>query len=195
MLTCKGSRVFLRVVFFLFFFIQVSMAETVLLIGDSMAEAVAKPLEKLFNTTNYQYVYRFKRGTQVTYWLDNPELEEKLQSSDPDYVLISLGTNDIVAKKSNEAIIESLDKLMEYIQALSSKKINFLVVATPLQADNDLNLAMQEHYGESCFVSKSLNLETNRDKVHPTHEADEVWAQQIYEYFMDTYPTLSPTVD
>jgi lysophospholipase L1-like esterase len=166
------------------------MADSILLIGDSMAEAIAKPLERLFNSTGNEYVYRFKRGTQVSYWIENLELPQIVETSSPDYVVISLGTNDIVAKKSNETIIDNLDKLMENIQTLSDKKISFILIAPPIQMDNELNIAMKEHYGESCFTSKDLNLTTAADKIHPIYEADVSWAKEVYDYLLLIYPNL-----
>jgi lysophospholipase L1-like esterase len=169
------------------------LADNILLVGDSMAEAIAKPLEKLFHGTNNNYTYRFKRGTQVEFWLNNQLLFEKLQESNPDYVVISLGTNDLVAKKTNENIIANLDKLIYSIETFGQKKPNFILVAPPIQLDNDLGIAMKEHYGDICFQSKDLNLTTKSDGIHPTREADQAWAVSVYNFLLQLYPTLSTT--
>jgi lysophospholipase L1-like esterase len=163
------------------------MAANILLIGDSMAEAIAKPLEKSFRGTSNNYTYCFKRGTRTDFWLGNQLLFEKLQESSPNYIIISLGTNDIVAKKSNEKIIFNLDKLIYSIQFFGYNKAKFLIIAPPIQADNDLGLAMRDHYGKFCFPSKELNLTIRSDGFHPTAEADKAWSRSIFLYMLELF--------
>ena len=159
-----------------------SHASDFLLIGDSMAEAVAKPLERRFSKTVHTYSFLFKRGTTVNYWINNSELYSFLEQRHPDYVLISLGTNDIVAKKTNEQIIADLRTLSA---TFSQKGINttIVIIAPPIPNDNNLNEALQVAFGGYVFPSKSRLLELKADQIHPTPASNERWSDEIFYYF------------
>ncbi len=169
--------------FLLLFFLSYEVfASGILLVGDSMAEAVAKPLESKFKSTSDSYKYIFKRGTQVHYWIDNPTLYLDLFRSKPDILLISLGTNDLVAKRSNEKIIENLHILIDEMISFGVKKKNIFLIAPPIQNDNDLNEAMEKSFGSHLIKSKDLLLELKEDHIHPTPESNRIWSGYIFDF-------------
>lgn len=166
-------------------------ASDFLLIGDSMAEAVAKPLERRFSKTSDNYAYFFKRGTTVNYWISNPELYSYLQHQHPDYILISLGTNDIVAKKTNKQIIDDLNTLMGNIMQNTVKPIKFIIIAPPIPNDNNLNEELQTA-SQSIYIfhSKSRLLELKADQIHPTPASNERWSDELFQT-ISALPTVS----
>ena len=170
------------------FLASLGNAADFLLIGDSMAEAVDKPLERRFANTGHTYSSFFKRGTTVDYWVRNPQLYLYVQQRHPDYLLISLGTNDIVAQKSNEKIISDLRIL---INALSENGVNpntIIIIAPPIPNDNNLNEALQLAFGNYVFPSKSRALELKADHIHPTPASNERWSDELFYY-------LSPVIN
>jgi lysophospholipase L1-like esterase len=168
-------------VFILFILALPSFGKEIFLFGDSMAEAVAKPLEKKFSGTLHSFSYKFKRGTRVDYWIFNPELYLELGEKKPDIVLISLGTNDLVAKKSNEQIINSLNILIEDLALLGIPRENIVLVATPIQNDNNLNSDMKIAFEPYLIPSKDLLLELKADNIHPTITSNQIWSGFIFD--------------
>lgn len=158
-----------------------SFGKEIFLFGDSMAEAVAKPLEKKFSETPHSFSYNFKRGTRVDYWIYNPDLYLAISEKKPDIVLISLGTNDLVAKKTNEQIINSLNILIEDLALLGVPRENILLVATPIQNDNNLNNDMSKAFTFYTIPSKELLLELKADNIHPTITSNQIWSGFIFD--------------
>lgn len=173
----------LKIFISFFCFTLFAHASDFLLIGDSMAEAVAKPLERRFSKTADTYSFLFKRGTTVNYWINNPELDSYLEQRTPNYILISLGTNDIVAKKTNAQIITNLNTLMAYITHNGTKPIIFIIIAPPIPNDNNLNEALLAA-GEAVniFPSKSRLYELKADQIHPTPASNERWSDELFQY-------------
>ena len=169
-----------RVCLFLFLLLTTANAQHVFLFGDSMAEALAKSLEKNFSQTSHSYAYMFKRGTTIDYWIHNPELFVSLHTRKPDFVIISLSTNDLVAKKTNDEIIAGFEVLIGYLQKMGISREKVLVVAPPIPNDKDLNFALYEQYGRLAFLSKNMGLELKKDKIHPTIDADIVWSYAVF---------------
>jgi lysophospholipase L1-like esterase len=179
----------LRILSSLVVFASLVNAADFLLIGDSMAEAVDKPLERRFAKTTHTYSSFFKRGTTVDYWINNPQLYTYVQQRHPNYVLISLGTNDIVAQKTNERIISDLHIL---ITSLSENGVNpstIVIIAPPIPNDNNLNEALQVAFGDYVFPSKSRMLELKGDHIHPTPASNERWSDEIFYYLS---PVINP---
>lgn len=157
------------------------------LFGDSMAEAVAKPLEKKFLEVSIPFNYLYKRGTQVDYWINTPDLYNYIIEKHPDYILISLGTNDLVAKKSNNQIIQSLATLIDVLVSLGIEQNNIFLITTPLQNDNNLNKDMYKHFGVQTIVSKDLLLMLKADNIHPLIESNKIWSESIFNYIINLY--------
>ncbi len=147
-----------------------------------MAEAIDKPLERLLIQSNNTYFILFKRGTTVKYWHNEPNLVNFLTLRKPDYMVISLGTNDLFVPKKNSDIIGDLDLLIRYAVSMGVEKNKILIIATPLQNDNGLNVELRNHFGNSVFPSQQLQLVLKADGIHPTPASNEQWSKAIMSY-------------
>lgn len=164
--------------------------KNVLVIGDSMAEAIDRPIKKIFQNNEIDCKVSFKRGTRVDYWLKNKDLYMN-EPTRPDVVIISLTTNDIVANKSHEKIINELEALIENLIILGADKKNILIVATPIEEDRGLNQVLIKHFGKQVFDSKEVSLAFGKDKIHPTMQSNVVWAAAIVDYIATNNPFMS----
>jgi len=178
----------MKLLLLLLFLASLGHGADFLLIGDSMAEAVDKPLERRFAKTAHTYSSFFKRGTTVDYWNRNPQLLLYVQQRHPDYLLISLGTNDIVAQKSNEKIISDLRTLINTLEQNGINSNTIVIIAPPIPNDNNLNEALQMAFGNYVFPSKSRALELKGDHIHPTPASNERWSDELFYY-------LSPVIN
>lgn len=171
----------LKIVLFTVLISTLVSAKTVLVIGDSMVEAINKPIMKIFKNNNIECKIHFKRGTRVDYWIENKNLflDESIK---PDVALISLGTNDLIAKKTNKKIITELETLMEIITSAGVERENILIVAPPIYDDKGLNDDLLTHFGKQAFLSKEINLSFAKDNIHPTMPSNVVWAASIVDY-------------
>jgi hypothetical protein len=182
----KTIRLFLNLLFLSLLTNHLS-ASDVLLIGDSMAEAVALPLEKRFSAVSVQYRYMYKRGTKVNYWINNPEVQNSIKLQIPNYVLITLGTNDLVAQKTNTQIISDLSLLIDELVSTGVPINGIFLIATPIPNDNGLNEAMLTYFGDHVITSKNLQLALKPDNIHPLPESNIIWSDYIYNYLINFY--------
>lgn len=156
-------------------------SKNVLVVGDSMVEAIYKPIGKMFKLNDINCSFEFKRGTRLDYWIKNPVLAN-YERNKPDLVIISLGTNDLVSKKTNTRIINEFESLISIFENMGVPRKNILIVATPIVNDNNLNNELKSHFNTQVFDSKEMNLVFSKDGIHPTMESDLVWAASIFDY-------------
>lgn len=172
----------MRIFVFFIFAANLIFAKPILLIGDSMAEAIYKPICSIFESNALACDVYFKRGTRVDYWLKNKQIFENSQN--PKIAIITLGTNDLIAKKSNQKIIDELKLLFLEVQKLGVLKSSIFIVATPITNDNNLNYAMKKEFGSNVLESKKLRLAMSYDNIHPTMASDYFWAAKIADEIM-----------
>lgn len=107
--------------FFLFLFLLFGFcySKTILIIGDSMAEAIYEPICMIFEKNSIKCEVYYKRGARVDYWLKNKDI---FSNTNPEITVITLGTNDLIAKKQNQKIIDELRLLSLEVQKLGVAK-------------------------------------------------------------------------
>lgn len=159
---------------------NVLFAKSILIIGDSMAEAIKSSISAIFMNNTIDTVVHFKRGTRVDYWLKNSHIFEN-DLKNADFVIVTLGTNDIFSNKKAARIAEELEALEKILTQNNFPKSSVFYISTPLKNDTEVFETLRKKFGERVFDSKSLNLTMSKDNVHPLIASDILWSALIVD--------------
>lgn len=155
-------------------------SKNVLIIGDSMAEAIKNPISLIFANNGIVTATHFKRGTRVDFWLKNYEVFAN-DLKNADFVIVTLGTNDLFSNKKTSRIIEELEQLEKILMQNNLPRGAIFYISTPLKNDMMIFEALKNKFGERVFDSKSLNLGMSKDNVHPMMASNILWSALIVE--------------
>lgn len=170
----------IRVVAIIFLLGNFLFAKNVLIIGDSMAEAIKNSISLILANNNIKTTTHYKRGTRVDFWLKNSHIfENDLQNAD--FVIVTLGTNDLFSNKKASKIADELENLEQILTKNNLPKSSVFYISTPFKNDMEVFETLQKKFGERVFDSKSLNLAMSKDNVHPLIASDILWSALIVE--------------
>lgn len=154
--------------------------KNVLIIGDSMAEAIKNPISLILANNGIATTTHFKRGTRVDFWLKNYEIFAN-DLKNADFIIVTLGTNDLFSNKKTSRIVDELEQLEKILTQNNLSKESIFYISTPLKSDMMIFEALKNRFGERVFDSKSLNLTMSKDNVHPMIASDILWSALIVE--------------
>lgn len=157
-----------------------STQHIVLLIGDSMGQGLKLPLKKNVESNGHQFIAAVERSSSIIKWAGTKKLDKLLKEHKANYVMISLGANDIDSKQ--------LEYYEERIQTLVEKMpdIKFIWIGPPLwKKDSGMEEMMAHKIGkERYFDSKSIKIPRAGDGIHPTWRGYKLWADSISTWLM-----------
>jgi lysophospholipase L1-like esterase len=155
---------------------------TVLVIGDSFAEALGAGLRTKEQETGIRFLLKGEKATYIPEWAGpNRGVAGLMIQYKPDLVVIALGGNEL-AMTTPEIRAPKVKKLVELLGTTPC-----VWVAPPLWGikDNGL-LGIIKDSSQPCryFDSNVLspNLPRGGDKIHPTAEGQKLWAGHFLDW-------------
>ena len=155
---------------------------TVLVIGDSFAEALGAGLRTQEKDTGIRFLLKGEKATYIPEWAGpNRGVAGLMIQYKPDLVVIALGGNEL-AMTTPEIRAPKVKKLVELLGTTPC-----VWVAPPLWGikDNGL-LGIIKESSTPCryFDSNVLapNLPRGGDKIHPTAEGQKIWAGHFLDW-------------
>lgn len=150
----------------------------ILFVGDSMLEGLAPRLcdYTIENDCELTGVIWYNSTTEL--WAETDTLEHFLRISDPDYVLLCLGSNELFVRD-----LQKRDKYIgEIVRKLGSRP--FVWISPPnWREDTGINELIISHVGRGrYFDSRNLELERKSDRAHPTHDAAGLWMDSVMSW-------------
>jgi hypothetical protein len=147
----------------------------VLLTGDSMGDALFMAWRKQRRQGRFDLRYAPWYGSTTKNWATSNQLADLITNYDPDLVVFSLGSNELL----NHRVQASEPYVKEILRQLGSA--NYVWVGPPnWQEDTGINRLIAKHVpADRFFVSKDLALARRDDGVHLTFEAGQAWADTI----------------
>ncbi len=152
---------------------------TVLVVGDSFAQALGVGLKSKEEETGIKFVLRGEQATFIPEWAGpNRGLAALVKQSQPDLVVISLGGNEL-AMTTPEIRAPKVRALVALLDGTPC-----VWVAPPLWGNKDNGLlSVIRDNSSPCrhFDSNKLtpNLPRGGDKIHPTAEGQKLWARDL----------------
>jgi len=165
----------------------------VLLLGDSLAEGLAGPIEGLATASSVTLRSLHRRGSRIAGWSRDKQLAATLEAYEPTLVLISLGTND-AALEDPEAERGELDLLIRMASRAGSAVVVWLdPPSLPTLPREGIVRSMLDssdagrEVGMRRFDPRPLNLPRSSDQVHLTPSGYKQWATALWQWLGGTH--------
>lgn len=160
---------------------QLAPGESILLVGDSLAQGLGPPLGKLAVEAGHPFAHEAQQGTRVEQWGENGRAEAALQRSGATFVIVSLGTNDAVTNATfQEKFPGRAADLVARLKAGGARTVLWVIPPT-MPFSTDAIVAGIEGSGAQTFDSRLLEIPRVGDKIHPTIAGLASWSAAIFE--------------
>lgn len=160
-----------------------TLPKTVLIVGDSMLEGLSPRLAAYCEASGHTlYTVIWYSSTTKEWGGEKRRLESYMNEYHPDYVFISLGSNEMFVK-------DIIDKRRDFVKEIKRQlgSTPYLWIGPPnWKADTGINeLLSQELPKGRLFVTNGMKFDRKKDGAHPTPESAIVWMDSIARWMPD----------
>lgn len=152
----------------------------VLFFGDSMAEGLTFPLGRYVAANGHDLTTVIWYGSTTQTWAECDTLASLIARYDPQFLIVSLG--------GNELFVKDLPERDRYIKKILSvmKGRDYIWIGPPnWRPDTGINRLIRENTGEERFFDSSeMSFQRSQDGRHPTRHASALWADSIASWLM-----------
>ena len=164
----------------------------VLVFGDSMTHHLAMSIAKYGTKNNYKVTGVTWESSSIPGWRFSDKIKKYLEMVKPDFVIISLG--------SNEMELKHFDRRIPDIQFIADEmgKIPYVWVGPPLwKEDRGVYPMLEKALPKGkVFKIEDLDIERGPDHVHPTKKGADVWADTLMRWISKSeHPILTEIPD
>lgn len=153
--------------------------KTVLLIGDSMAEGLVPALQKKVEAAGGRFFGEPWQSSTIIGWEGTGRLRQMIERHQPDIVFISLGSNELEARRP-----EGRAPLIKQMLAEIGARPAFWIGPPSWKQDRGLLGVIAENFQPGHFFNASnLPLPRQADGKHPTLEGFEQWTELIWKWY------------
>lgn len=151
----------------------------VLIFGDSMTHYLAMSIAKYGTRNNYKVTSVTWVSSSIKAWSQTDKIRKYMDMVKPDFVIITLGANDLNIKNYDTKIPE----INRIVQQLDN--IPYIWVGPPLWKHDKGLYAMLEKtipQGHVFHIDEDFELPRARDHIHPTHKGAQLWADTLMRW-------------
>ena len=158
----------------------VSLAgKTVLLVGDSMAAGLVPSLQKKVEAAGGRFFGEPWQSSTIIGWEGTGRLRQMIERYQPDIVFISLGSNELEARRP-----EGRAPLIKQMLAEIGARPAFWIGPPSWKQDRGLLGVIAENFQPGHFFNAdNLQLSRQSDGKHPTIEGFERWTELIWNWY------------
>lgn len=164
-----------------------------LIFGDSMTHNLAMSIAKYGTKNNYKVTGVTWESSSIPAWRNSGKIKEYLEMSHPDFVIVSLGSNEMELKHFDRRIPD-VEKIVEQLG-----DIPFVWVGPPLWKEDKGVYSMLEKAlpkGTLFKIENSGLIERGPDKVHPDRRGADEWADTLMRWIRkSSHPILTEFPD
>lgn len=165
----------------------------VLVFGDSMTHHLAMSIAKYGTKNSYKVTGVTWESSSIPGWANSGKIKEYIRLSSPDFIIISLGSNEMELKHF-ERRLPDVKKIVEQIDS-----IPFIWVGPPLwKEDKGVYKMLEKGVQKDQLFKIGTDFEIPRggDHVHPTRKGADVWADTLMRWIKySSHPILSEKPD
>ncbi|HEX8137648.1 MAG TPA: SGNH/GDSL hydrolase family protein [Pyrinomonadaceae bacterium] len=160
--------------------LPVSLAgKSVLLVGDSMAEGLRPSLQQRVEAAGGRFFGEAWQSSTIIGWQGSGRLREMIERYRPDIVFISLGSNELEARRP-----EDRAPLVKQMVAELGQRPAYWIGPPSWREDRGLLRVIAENFQPGHFYNASnLQVPRQRDGKHPTSEGFAEWTQLIWAWY------------
>lgn len=153
-------------------------SDRVLLIGDSLAFGLKKPMQDLAQASGIEFKGRGVVGSRIDEW-DNKYLAEELAGYSPTVAIVSLGTNDMKMFNPSEQQREHLASLLQKLRAAGAR-VAWIVPPTMPFGDKGVRQMIADAAPDLVIRADLLTLTRAEDKIHMTPSGYKAFAGAVW---------------
>jgi hypothetical protein len=156
--------------------------QRILVVGDSMTYNLL-PLLADYALENGHYLHpAIWWGSTSMGWAGSRKLDELLQRHQPTFVLVVLGSSEILGKNIDALATAAVHKL---VARVGDRKLAWIGPPN-WRPDTGINAVLERELGRGrYFRSAELVLEREADGIHPTKKGGRVWAEHFIRWLAD----------
>lgn len=159
-----------------------SPPKRILVAGDSMTGALGLALASRFRPIHVEVLRDTWVSVGIGTYAKSSRFAERLQSVDPDLVLVVLGANDAEIPHPT-SLVPSIHRIVE----LTKGRACYWIGPPMWKQDRGIVDVLQAHT-ERCVFVDSRNLRLKRkDGIHPSLEGARTWAEHLWNRLSDDY--------
>ena len=169
-----------------------SMPKSILLFGDSMTLNLAHRLSKYAKQNGHDLHSINWDSSNTKIWAETDTLSHYLKEFKPDYIFISLGSNEVYFKNP-EKRIPYVKKILEKIG-----DIPYVWIGPPnWNEDTKINDMLEAVCAPGTFFrSQGMNFKRKKDNIHPTRSSSALWMDSIMRWLpKSAHPILADLPD
>lgn len=165
-----------------------TLPKTILLFGDSMTLNLAIRLARYSQQNGHQLYAVNWDSSNTKIWAETDTLNYYLHKFNPNYIFISLGSNEVYFKNPGTR--------MPYVKKILSciGDIPYVWIGPPnWNEDTGINDMLEATCKKgSFFRSAGMDFKRKKDKIHPTREASALWIDSIMRWMpKSAHPILA----
>lgn len=165
----------------------------VLVFGDSMTHHLAMSIAKYGTKNNYKVTGVTWESSSIPGWSSSGKIGKYIEMSHPDFIIISLGSNEMELRNF-DARIPQVKKIVEEIET-----IPYVWVGPPLwKEDKGVYKMLDKALPKGVLFRIATDVEIPRgpDKVHPTRKGADVWTDTLMRWIKNSpHPILTEKPD
>ena len=165
----------------------------VLVFGDSMTHHLAMSIAKYGSKNHYKVTGVTWESSSIPGWSGSSKIKKYIEMVQPDFVIISLGSNEMELKHF-ERRIPDVEKIVEQLDSMP-----FVWVGPPLWKEDKGVYSMLEKAlpkGHLFKIGTDVEISRGPDHVHPTRKGADVWADTLMRWISRSqHPILTEYPD
>lgn len=152
----------------------------VLMLGDSMIEPLQQRAAAYFRDAGHKFISVIWYGSRTLDWGRGSRLAQTLQTYAPSYVVVVLGSNELMAKD----VAERAAHVRRMLQTFGELPV--IWVGPPSwREDHGFNAMLASELGAHFFRSEALSFERASDGIHPTNSSGAYWMDRVADWMRD----------
>lgn len=160
---------------------------SVLVFGDSMTHHLAMSIAKYGTKNNYKVTGVTWESSSIPGWSHSGKIKEYLEMSKPDFIIISLGSNEMELKNFDRRVPD----IQQIVEQLDS--IPFVWVGPPLwKKDKGVySMISRAVPPGTLFRTEDIDIPRGKDHIHPTRHGADIWADTLMRWIQNSpHPIL-----
>jgi hypothetical protein len=149
----------------------------ILMLGDSMIEPLQQRAAAYARAAGHKFISVIWYGSRTLDWGKGSRLAETLRTYAPTYVIVVLGSNELMARDVEQRAL----RVQSMLKTLGSLPVVW-VGPPSWREDHGYNAMLARELGAHFFRSDTLEFERKSDGIHPTDASGAWWMDRVAEW-------------
>ncbi|MBQ2235365.1 MAG: SGNH/GDSL hydrolase family protein [Muribaculaceae bacterium] len=152
---------------------------TILFVGDSMLEGLGPRMAAYAKHNGYTLINVIWYSSTTEIWGRSTRLQDYVRQYKPDFVLVSLGANELFVRDIKQKRQQYVDNMLRQMQGTP-----YVWIGPPnWKPDTGINDMLQASCAPGSFyLSNGEHFDRAKDGAHPTRASASAWADRVCKW-------------